>query len=75
MGVIALAKGVRQSPRKVGVVAKLVRGRSVEDALVILSHVPRRSGTAVYKAVASARQTQNTITISNQTHSELLRFQ
>lgn len=55
MGVVALAKGVRQSPRKVGVVAKLVRGRSVEDALVILSHVPRRSGTAVYKAVASAK--------------------
>lgn len=53
-GVLAVAKGVRMSPRKVGVVAALVRGRTVEDALVILSHTPRRSATAVQKAVASA---------------------
>ena len=38
MSVIAIAKGVRMSPRKVGVVAALVRGRTVEDALVILEH-------------------------------------
>jgi len=43
------------SPRKVGVVAALVRGRSVEDALVILSHTPRRSATPVQKAIASAK--------------------
>lgn len=43
------------SPRKVGVVAALVRNRSVEDALVILSHTPRRSAVAVRKAVESAR--------------------
>jgi large subunit ribosomal protein L22 len=43
------------SPRKVGVVASLVRGRSVDDALVILQHTPRRSATAVKKAVQSAR--------------------
>ena len=43
MGVLAVAKGVRMSPRKVGVVADLVRGRTVADALVILEHVPRRS--------------------------------
>ena len=43
------------SPRKVGVVAALVRGRSVEDALVILSHTPRRSALPVIKAIESAR--------------------
>jgi ribosomal protein L22 len=43
------------SPRKVGVVASLVRGRTVADALVILDHTPRRSAVAVKKAVASAR--------------------
>lgn len=43
------------SPRKVSVVASLVRGRSVDDALVILQHTPRRSATAVSKAIASAR--------------------
>lgn len=51
----AIAKGVRMSPRKVGVVASLVRGCSVADALVILDHTPRRSATAVRKVIASAR--------------------
>ena len=55
MSVKAIAKGVRMSPRKVGVVAALVRGRSVEDALTILSHTPRRSATPVQKVIASAK--------------------
>jgi large subunit ribosomal protein L22 len=55
MAVQAVAKGVRLSPRKVAVVAALVRGRSVEDALTILEHTPRRSALAVKKAVASAK--------------------
>ena len=55
MAVTATAKGVRISPRKVAVVAALVRGRSVEDALTILGHTPRRSATAVEKVVKSAR--------------------
>jgi len=55
MQVVAIAKGVRLSPRKVGVVASLVRGRTVGDALIILEHAPRRSALAVSKAVASAR--------------------
>jgi large subunit ribosomal protein L22 len=55
MPVKAIAKGVRMSPRKVGVVAALVRGRSVEDALVILSHTPRRSALPVQKVIASAK--------------------
>ncbi len=55
MAVQAIAKGVRMSPRKVGIVAQLIRGRTVADALVILEHVPRRSADAVRKAVASAR--------------------
>lgn len=55
MAVQAIAKGVRIAPRKVSVVAALVRGRSVEDALTILDYTPRRSATAVKKAIASAR--------------------
>jgi large subunit ribosomal protein L22 len=55
MAVKAIAKGVRISPRKVSVVASLVRGRSVEDALTILEHTPRRSAIAVSKVIASAR--------------------
>lgn len=55
MPVKAIAKGVRISPRKVAVVAALVRGRSVDDALTILEHTPRRSALAVRKAIASAK--------------------
>lgn len=55
MSVQAVAKGVRMSPRKVGVVASLVRGRSVADALVILENTPRRSAIVVKKAIESAR--------------------
>jgi large subunit ribosomal protein L22 len=55
MAVKAVAKGVNMSPRKVGVVAALVRGRSVADALVILSHTPRRSALPVSKVIASAK--------------------
>lgn len=55
MPVQAIAKGVRQSPRKVAVVVALVRGRSVNDALTILEHTPRRSAIAVIKVIQSAR--------------------
>jgi large subunit ribosomal protein L22 len=55
MAVQAIAKGVRMSPRKVAVVAALVRGRSVEDALTILSHTPRRSALPVKKVIESAK--------------------
>lgn len=48
------AKGVDQTPRKVSLVASLVRGRSVADALVILDHTPKRAALAVRKAIASA---------------------
>lgn len=55
MPVTAIAKGVSHSPRKVAVVAALVRGRSVEDALTILEHTPRRTAIAVSKVIASAK--------------------
>lgn len=51
----AYAKGVDQTPRKVSLVAALVRGRTVADALVILEHVPRRASLPVKKAIESAK--------------------
>ena len=51
----AVAKGVDVAPRKVGIVASLVRGRSVADALVILEHTNRRSARPVAKVIASAQ--------------------
>lgn len=55
MSVQSVAKSVRISPRKVSVVASLVRGRSVADAISILEHVPRRAATPVRKVIESAR--------------------
>jgi large subunit ribosomal protein L22 len=55
MAVKAIAKGVRISPRKVAVVAALVRGRTVEDAVTILEHTPRRAAIAVKKVIESAK--------------------
>lgn len=54
MPAIAHRKGVRLSPRKVAVVAALVRGRSVDDALTILDYTPRRSASEVKDAIKSA---------------------
>lgn len=51
----ASAKNVRMSPRKVGVVASLVRGRTVSEAVTILEHTPRRASVPVKKAIESAR--------------------
>jgi large subunit ribosomal protein L22 len=42
------------SPRKVAVVADLVRGRSVKDAITILEYTPRRAALPVKEAVKSA---------------------
>lgn len=50
----ALIKGIDQAPRKVSLVAALVRGRTVADAVVILDHTPKRSALAVKKAIQSA---------------------
>lgn len=55
MGANATIRGVRISPRKVGEVVALVRGRSVNDAVTILDHTPRRAALAVKQAVVSAK--------------------
>lgn len=47
-------KGVDQAPRKISIVAGLVRSRTVADAMVILDHTPRRAAIAVKKAIQSA---------------------
>ena len=44
----------RQSPRKVRVVANTIRGKRVEEALITLSYVPKRSAGPIQKLLASA---------------------
>ncbi len=54
MKVQALSKNLRISPRKIGLVAGLVRGRSVDDALVILQHTPKKAAPMLAKIISSA---------------------
>lgn len=51
----AYLKGLHMAPRKVGLVASLVRGRNVADALVILQHTPKRAAKSVAKVIESAK--------------------
>ena len=51
----AVSKAVRVSPRKAREVAKLVNGRTVADALVILEHTPRRAAEHISKVIKSAQ--------------------
>ena len=46
----SVAKGVQYAPRKVSLVAGLVRGRTVADAMIILEHTPKRAAKIVAKA-------------------------
>ena len=50
----AIAKGVRISPRKVRLVTRLIVGKSVSEADVILSHLNKDAATAVRKVLLSA---------------------
>lgn len=51
----AYAKNVDQTPRKISLVASLVRGRTVADAIVILNHTPKRAVRPLLKAIESAQ--------------------
>ena len=50
----ALVRGISMSPRKMRVVANLVRGKSVEQAVGLLDTLPKRAGRSISKAVKSA---------------------
>lgn len=54
MSVRAVASEVRISSRKAGLVASLVRDRSVADALVILEHTPKKAAPIIGKLIQSA---------------------
>lgn len=51
----ASLKELRLTPRKVALVASLVRGRSVADALIILENTNRRPAKPLAKLIASAK--------------------
>jgi large subunit ribosomal protein L22 len=57
----AFLKNYRQAPRKVRLVAGLIRGKSVQDAIAELDFLAKRAGEPMKKllmsAVANAKQT------------------
>ena len=65
----AKVKTLRQAPRKVRLVADLVRGKSVEQALLILDFTPRKAALpvkgAIVSALANAKQKDASIEAGN----------
>lgn len=61
MEVRAVSKYLRVSPHKARLVADLVRGRKVSDALTILKYTTKKSGRLITKTLRSAvANAQNT---------------
>jgi large subunit ribosomal protein L22 len=59
----AITRHVRMSPRKARLVAGLIRGKQVEEALQILRFTPKKAASILAKtlssAIANATDTQN----------------
>ena len=62
MQVSAVLKGVHLSPQKARLVADLIRGKKVDNALNILNFTPKRGAEIIKKVVESA--------IANAEHNE-----
>jgi large subunit ribosomal protein L22 len=50
----ALLKGFRESPRRVRMVAEMIRGKKVQDALAVLRFQPRKAAKMLTKVLNSA---------------------
>ncbi len=50
----AFLKNYRQSPRKVALVAGLIKGKRVAEALIILDNLPKRASLPIKKLLVSA---------------------
>lgn len=50
----AILDDYNQSPRKVALVANLVKGKSIEDALAALQFLPKRAALPIAKLIKSA---------------------
>lgn len=50
----AFLKNYRQSPRKVALVAGLIKGKRVAEAIVVLDHLPKRGSLPIKKLLLSA---------------------
>ncbi len=64
----AQLKNYRQSPRKVRLVADLIRGKNAEHALALLATLPKRASDPMAKllrsAISNAKMDANTLYVS-----------
>jgi large subunit ribosomal protein L22 len=68
MEVRAVSKFLRMSPHKARLVADMVRGKMVADALTILQFTPKKSGRFINKTLRSAvanAENRGTIDVDN----------
>ena len=54
MEATAVVRYVRMSPRKVRIVANMVRGKNVDEAIAILKLLPKKSSKIIEKLIHSA---------------------
>lgn len=54
MEIIAISRSVRVAPRKIRLVADLIRKKSIDQALISLELLQKRGGVAIYKTLKSA---------------------
>ena len=59
----AIARHIRIAPRKIRIVADLVRGKNIGEAFAILKFTPKVGADVVEKLCVPQSQMQNTILI------------
>lgn len=64
----AIAKYIRMSPMKIGIVLDLIRGKNVTEALAILEYTPKDAAEVVSKVLKSAiANAENNMDLSRDT--------
>jgi large subunit ribosomal protein L22 len=62
----AIAKYVRMSPMKIGVVLDLIRGKNINEAFAILKYTPKDAAEVVNKVLKSAvANAENNLSLDN----------
>lgn len=54
MAAKAVARHVRMSPRKMRIVANMVRGKRVDEAMGVLKMMPKKAASVIHKLLISA---------------------
>ena len=62
----AFLKNYRQSPRKVALVAELIKGKRVAEALILLENLPKRASLPIKKLLLSAVANTKTKEVSEE---------